>query len=70
MKEVHITDWDFFKETCILNKGLKLQYNKTLDNYYVFAVDGAILWFINLSGGSASAKDFKKNYMKDCNKPL
>jgi len=67
MKEIQLSNWAEFKEICIVKKKLSIQCLKNVDkDYHVFAVEGRLYWFMNLSV-DADIKDFEKNYLKKSN---
>jgi hypothetical protein len=71
MKEVQLSTWTEFKKICIIKKDLKVQCVETADTYNLFALDGpSLCWWVNLVKDTPDSSDFKKNHLKDCNKPL
>lgn len=62
-----VCTWEKFKQICVVNKALNLQF--TMDNgyYRIVGPDNGLFWCISLAEGSDDGNDFRDNYMHLCN---
>ena len=59
-------DWATFKNTCVLNKSLSIQYTEHPNRYDVYTTD-ALIWHTRVVKGTPDALDFETHFKDSAN---